>query len=95
MHFNRKKRVRHEELVPAEICKKYTDMILEFVLYDVKNNQALQNFEQIKTNTHCIFSKQAVLWGCRDYDYALSLEGNVMRYATNKINIEKFQQKKV
>ena len=72
--------MRDEDHVSAEIHKKYTDMILEFVLYDVENNQVLQNFEQIKNNTHCIFSKQAILWGCRDYDNALSLEGNVMRY---------------
>ena len=72
--------MKDEDQIPASLNKKYTEMILDFVLYDVENNQALQNFELVKNNTHCIFSKRAVLWGCRDYNNALSLEGNVIRY---------------
>lgn len=63
-----------------DLRNKYTEDILDFVLYDVEDNQAIQNFEPVKSNTHCIFSQQATVWGCRDYDRALSLEENVLRF---------------
>lgn len=72
--------MRDEELISDELRSKLSERILDFVLYDVENNRALENFEPVKNNTHCIFSKQAVLWGCRDYDTGLSLEENVLRF---------------
>lgn len=77
--YKRHRRVKDEEKVPAEIWDKYTRQILDLVLYDVEDCEALRNFETVKNNTHCIFSKRSVLWGARDYDKELTLEQNVTR----------------
>lgn len=71
--YKGKKRVRSEEKIPVEVHDKFTAEIVDFVLYNVEDNEAVRNFEEIKKNTHCIFSKKAVLWGAQDYDKELSL----------------------
>jgi hypothetical protein len=71
--YRRHKRVKDEEKVPTEVWEKYARQILDLVLYDVEDNEALRNFETVKNNTHCIFSKSSVLWGARDYDVELTL----------------------
>lgn len=65
--------MKDEEKVPAEVQRQYAATILDLVLYDVEDCQALRNFEPVKANTHCIFSKNSVLWGARDYDPELTL----------------------
>ena len=71
--FKKHRKVKDEEKVPAEIWDKYSRQILNMVLYDVENCHALRNFEEVKNNTHCIFSRNSVLWGARDYDEKLSI----------------------
>ena len=46
---------------------------MDFVLYDVENCQALLDFDPVKRNTECIFSKKSKLWGACDYDRTLSV----------------------
>ena len=65
--YKGKRRVKDDELIPVDITQKYMQEILDLVLYDVENCEALRNFETVQYNTHCIFSKKAVLWGARDY----------------------------
>ena len=71
--YKRKRRVKDEERIPPSIRKKFTEEILDLVLYDVENCRALRDFEPIKMNTHCIFAKKAILWGACDYDQSLSV----------------------
>lgn len=67
--YRRHRKVKDEEKVPAEIWDKYTRQVLDLV----EECEALRNFEVVKNNTHCIFSKKAVLWGAQDYDEELSI----------------------
>jgi hypothetical protein len=69
--------VNDEENISKDLKKKFTERILDYVLYDVANNQTLRNFEPIKHNTHCTFARSAVLWGAPDYREDFSLENNV------------------
>ena len=71
--YKGKRRVKDEDEIPLNITNIYTKDILEFVLYDVYNTEALRNFKTVQNNTHCIFSKRAILWGARDYDVELSI----------------------
>lgn len=71
--YRKHRKVKNEEKVPAEIWDKYSRQILNMVLYDVENCDTLRNFEEVKNNTHCIFSKNSVLWGAQDYDVNLSI----------------------
>lgn len=73
------KRIRDDDEVPTAIRESFVKNIVDFVLYDAENSQALRNFEPVKMNTHCTFAKRAVLWGARDYDMSLSVEQNVER----------------
>lgn len=66
-------------IIPDKIVNKYTVEILDYVLYDAERCLAVEQFEQVKANTHCVFAKTAKLWGSHDYDIALSLEENVKR----------------
>lgn len=75
----RHKRVADEEKISDDLKLSYTQRILDHVLYDVENCQALRNFDAVKMNTHCTFARTAVLWGARDYDNNLSIEANVER----------------
>lgn len=65
--------------IPVKIVEKYTAEILDYVLYDAERCLAVEQFEPVKSNTHCVFAKTARLWGSRDYDIVLSLEENVKR----------------
>ena len=69
-----------DNIVPDKIVNKYTEEILDYVLYDAERCLAVEQFEPVKNNTHCVFAKTAKLWGSRDYDVALSLEDNVKRF---------------
>ena len=71
--YSRKKRVKEEENLSPGVIKKYVEGVLDFVLYDVEDCEAVRNFKTIQNNTHCIFSNKAKLWGARDYDPELSL----------------------
>ena len=71
--FKRKRRVKDEDKIPANVRAKFTEDILDLVLYDVENCQALRDFEPVKMNTHCIFAKKSILWGACDYDQDLSV----------------------
>ena len=42
--------------VPANIVNKYTAEILDNVLYDAEKCLALEQFETVQVNTHCIFA---------------------------------------
>lgn len=74
--FKRKRRVKDEDKIPANVRAKFTEDILDLVLYDVENCQALRDFEPVKMNTHCIFAKKSILWGACDYDQDLSVGKN-------------------
>ena len=67
------KRKTDESNVPPDVYDKYSQQILDLVLYDAEDCQALRDFEPVKMNTHCIFAKNSVLWGSKDYDRNLSL----------------------
>ena len=69
--------------VPDKIVNKYTEEILDYVLYDTERCLAIEQFQPVKNNTHCVFAKTAMLWGSRDYDVALSLEENVKRFVSS------------
>ena len=71
--YSRKRRVRDEHKLDPKVINKYVEAILDLVLYDVDNCEALRNFQAIQDNTDCIFSKRAVLWGAHDYDQDLSI----------------------
>ena len=73
--YRRKKRVKDEDKIPENIKQKYAEKILDLVLYDVENCQAVRNFEPIQVNTHCTFAKKSILWGAVDYDRSLSVGG--------------------
>lgn len=77
--MNFKGRKKSANVVPDEVVKKYTTDILKNVLYDAEKCLALEQFETVKLNTHCVFAKTAKLWGSHDYDNAISLEENVKR----------------
>ena len=72
-------RSTNRNTVPDKIVSKYTEEILEYVLHDAERCLAIEQFEPVTTNTHCVFAKTAKLWGSRDYDISLSLEENVRR----------------
>ena len=74
--FRRHKQVKDEDKIPSDVREKYSRSVLDLVLYDMEDCQALRNFEPVKNNTHCIFSKKSVLWGARDYDTELTLGEN-------------------
>lgn len=65
--------MRDENKIPRDLHDRYSQLILDLVLYDAEECQALRDFESIKMNTHCIFAKKSILWGARDYDRTLSL----------------------
>lgn len=67
------RKLEDEEKIPDEVKKQYMDKILNLVLYDAEDCQALRNFEPIISNTHCIFAKKSVIWGARDYDRNLTV----------------------
>ena len=67
------RKLEDEEKIPDEVKKQYVDKILNLVLYDAEDCQALRNFEPIISNTHCIFAKKSVIWGARDYDRNLTV----------------------
>ena len=71
--YRRHRRVKDEDKIPTEVSSKYARKILDLILYDMEDCEALRNFEPVKNNTHCIFSKNAVLWGSQDYDTELPL----------------------
>ena len=66
-------------VMPDKIVRKYTEQILDYVLYDTEECLAVEQFELVKNNTHCVFAKTSKLWGSCDYDIAISLEENVKR----------------
>ena len=74
--YKGKRRVKDESKIPPDIHEKYAQLILDLVLYDAEECRALREFEPIKMNTHCIFAKNSILWGARDYNAALSLGNN-------------------
>ena len=76
--------------IPDKIVNKYTDEILDYVLYDTERCLAVEQFESVKNNTHCVFAKTAKLWGSRDYDIALALEENVKRCVTHSHQLLEF-----
>ena len=65
--------MKDEDKVPQELKLKYTEQIMDLVLYDVESCKALQNFEVVQRNTHCTFAKMSKLWGSYDYDKSLSV----------------------
>ena len=65
--------MRDEANLPANVQEIYQQQILDLVLYDPEECKALRDFETVQMNTHCLFSKKAVLWGARDYEQSLSL----------------------
>ena len=67
------RKLKDEESIPSETKQQYVDKILNFVLYDAEDCQALRNFEPVMSNTHCIFAKKSVIWGARDYDRKLTV----------------------
>ena len=67
------RKLEDEEKIPAEVKKQYVDKILNLVLYDAEDCQALRNFEPIISSTHCIFAKKSVIWGASDYDRKLTV----------------------
>lgn len=71
--YRKHQKVKDEEKVPVEILSEYSRKILELVLYDVENCQALRNFARVKDHTDCIFAKKSILWGAQDYDQELSV----------------------
>ena len=71
--YRKHRRVKDESKISPDLWKDYTVQILDMVLYDVENCETLRNFDPVKNNTHCTFSKTARLWGARDYDSQLSL----------------------
>jgi len=80
-HHDTKKAAGDTDDIPDKIVKKYTENILNLVLYDAENCEALDHFEPVKANTHCVFAKTAKIWGSHDYDPALSLVENTLRFA--------------
>ena len=72
-------RSANRNIIPDKIVSKYTEEILAYVLHDAERCLAIEQFEPVKANTHCVFAKTAKLWGSRDYDVSLSLEENVKR----------------
>ena len=65
--------MKDEDKVPQELKSKYTEQIMDLVLYDVESCKALQNFEVVQRNTHCTFAKMSKLWGSYDFDKSLSV----------------------
>lgn len=53
--------------------------ISSFVTYDATDVESVHNFKEIQQNTECIFSKNAFIWGSRNWDSDLNLEENVYR----------------
>ena len=78
-HVLLKPKSRKINIIPDKIVKKYTEQILDYVLYDAEGCSAVEQFEIVKSNTHCVFAKTSKLWGSCDYDIALTLEENVKR----------------
>lgn len=62
------RKLKDEDQVSPEVREQYVERIINLVLYDAENCQALKNFEPIMSNTHCIFAKKSVVWGAKDYD---------------------------
>lgn len=71
--YKGKRRVKDENKIPQDIRDKYSQIILDLILYDAEECQALREFEPVKMNTHCIFAKKSILWGAMDYNKAISL----------------------
>ena len=71
--YKGKRRVKDESKIPHDVHEKYSQLILDLVLYDAEECQALRDFESVKMNTDCIFAKNSILWGAMDYDKTVSL----------------------
>ena len=71
--YKGRRRVKDETKIPPDIQEKYTELILDQVLYNAEECQALRDFEPVKINTHCIFARKSILWGSKDYDKSLSV----------------------
>ena len=82
--YKGKRRVKDESKIPADVREKYTRLILDVVLYEAEECQALREFEPVKVNTHCIFAKKSIFWGARDYDKSLSL-GKSVKHQFNRL----------
>ena len=67
------RRVKDESNIPPDVRERYTDRILDLVLYDAEETRALREFEPFKMSTHCIFARKSILWGSRDYHKSLSV----------------------
>ena len=67
------RKLKDEDQVSPEVKEQYVEKILNLVLYDAENCQALRDFEPIMSNTHCIFAKKSVIWGARDYDATMTV----------------------
>lgn len=71
--FKGKRKIKDEDQISPQLRESFTNQILDLVLYDVEDCQALRNFEIIQRNTHCSFSKRAVLWGSHDYQKTVTV----------------------
>lgn len=56
-----------------ELDRNVEKQICNFVTYDATDVESVNNFKEIQQNTECIFSKNAFIWGSRDWDTAISL----------------------
>ena len=68
--------------MPVTVERAYKEDIASFVLrlYDPENCVTLDHFKPVQSGTECVFAKQAKLWGGREYDSALTLEDNILKW---------------
>lgn len=57
----------------------YVAALSKFFSYDPEHTTALENFEQIKSQSNCLFARKAKIWSCPEWIDSLSLEENIYR----------------
>ena len=65
--------MKDESKIPPSLHEQYSQLILDLVLYNAEDCQALRDFEPVQMNTHCVFAKKSILWGAMDYEKSISL----------------------
>ena len=85
-------KLKDEDHVSPEVREQYVERIIDLVLYDAENCQALKNFEPIMSNTHCIFAKKSVVWGAKDYDTTRTIGKAYILYSYLKVVDSNFSE---
>ena len=68
----------YPKLSESEEKQRVMDGVMKIMEYDVENNPCLLNFDNVKSQSSCMFAKKAKLWGCPAWDQKQTLGMDVV-----------------